>query len=234
MIRRSAVLVLLASAAACSQRAPWIPVQTAPVATSSPSSSAPRQAQPATSAPQTESPAQLRTSGIALSAVARAPDTAVDATAVAHLKGMLFPVGGRLDSTRLDDSFDAPRDGGARKHNAIDIMAPRGTPVLAVSDGRILRLQKNDKGGLTLYATDLDDQFVYYYAHLDHYNPKVYSGKPLMRGDTLGYVGTTGNAPANLPHLHFQVMRMGANGNFVNGTPINPYPLLHATTSSEK
>ena len=157
----------------------------------------------------------------------------MDATAVAHLKGMLFPVGG-VDSMRLDDSFDATRDGGSRKHNAIDIMAPLGTPVLAVSDGRILRLMKSSKGGLTLYATDLEDQFVYYYAHLDRYNPRIYSGKPLMRGDTLGFVGTTGNAPANLPHLHFQVMRMPANGNFVNGTPINPYPLLNATPSAEK
>ena len=146
---------------------------------------------------------------------------------------MLFPVGG-FDSTRLDDSFDAPRDGGARKHNAIDIMAPRGTPVLAVADGRILKLMKSSKGGLTLYAADLEDQFVYYYAHLDHYSPKIYAGKPLMRGDTIGFVGTTGNAPSNIPHLHFQVMRMPANGSYVNGTPINPYPLLHATSTAEK
>lgn len=169
-----------------------------------------------------------RRAPIALSAVAAAPSVTapMDATEVAHLKGILFPVGGSLDSTRLDDSFDASRDGGSRKHNAIDIMAPRGTAVLAVSDGRILRLAKSAKGGLTLYTTDLNDRFVYYYAHLDRYNPKIYSGKPLMRGDTLGYVGTTGNSPANLPHLHFQVMRMGENGSYVNGTPINPYPLL--------
>ena len=186
----------------------------------------------APASPSAQTSAAPKTSGIALSAVAAMPSTEVDATAVAHLRGMLFPVGG-FDSTRLDDSFDAPRDGG-RKHNAIDIMAPRGTPVLAVSDGRIIKLMKSSKGGLTLYAADLEDQFVYYYAHLDHYNPKVYSGKPLMRGDTLGYVGTTGNAPANLPHLHFQVMRMGPNGDYVNGTPINPYPLLHATTHAEK
>ena len=178
-------------------------------------------------------PAAPRSTGFALSAVAAAPSAESDATAVAHLRGMLFPVGG-FDSTRLDDSFDAPRDGGARKHNAIDIMAPRGTPVLAVADGRILKLMKSTKGGLTLYAADLEDQFVYYYAHLDHYNPKIYAGKPLMRGDTVGYVGTTGNAPANIPHLHFQVMRMPANGSYVNGTPINPYPLLHALTSAEK
>lgn len=135
---------------------------------------------------------------------------------------------------RLDDSFDAPRDGGTRKHNAIDIMARRGTPVLSAADGRILRLMKSSKGGLTLYATDLDGQFVYYYAHFDRYHPKLYSGKPLMRGDTLGFVGTTGNAPKELPHLHFQVMRMPADGKYMTGAPINPYPLLHQMASTEK
>ena len=85
-----------------------------------------------------------------------------------------------------------------------------------------------------MYLFDPTTRYVYYYAHLERYNPKIYSGKPLMRGDTLGFVGTTGNALANQPHLHFQVMRKAANGNYVNGTPINPYPLLAATTPSEK
>jgi murein DD-endopeptidase MepM/ murein hydrolase activator NlpD len=228
MKRHLAFFALTIATAGCSQRAPWVVVQTAPVVATSSPASAPR----TTTAPaQSESTTTPKTSGIALSAVAAAPD-ALDASAVAHLKGMLFPVAGAKDSVRLDDSFDAPRDGG-RRHNAIDIMAPRGTPIIAVSDGRILRLSKSVKGGLTLYATDLEDQFVYYYAHLDKYNPKVYSGKPLMRGDTLGYVGTTGNSPPNLPHLHFQVMRMGPNGQYWNGTPINPYPLLHATNAEK-
>ena len=152
----------------------------------------------------------------------------IDDTAVAHLGGLLFPVPG-VDSTRLDDSFDAPRDGGTRRHDAIDIMAPRGTPILAVQDGRILRLTNNAKGGITIYATDIEEQFVYYYAHLDRYYPNIYSGKPLMRGDTLGYVGTTGNAPKDVPHLHFQVMHMPADKKFWNGPPINPYPLLRPT-----
>jgi len=159
---------------------------------------------------------------------AAAPAT-LDSAEIAHLRGLVFPVAGR-DSTRLDDSFDQPRDGG-RRHNAIDIMAPLGSAVLAVSDGRILRLAKNAKGGNTIYATDLDEHFVYYYAHLDRYHESMYDGKPLLRGDTIGYVGTTGNAPKNLPHLHFQVMRMPADRHYWNGEPINPYPLLRLSPS---
>jgi murein DD-endopeptidase MepM/ murein hydrolase activator NlpD len=97
---------------------------------------------------------------------------------------------------------------------------------LSVRDGRVLRLSTNANGGITLYATDLDDQFVFYYAHLDRYHPGVYAGRPLLRGDTLGYVGTTGNAPKDAPHLHFQMMRMPADHHFWNGEPINPYSLL--------
>lgn len=228
MIRRTIPFIVLA-AVACSQRSPWRPIEpSAPVPLRGGVTSSSPSAPAASSAP-------ANSTIPALSMVARSPGDATpsDATAVAHLRGLLFPVGG-VDSMRLDDSFDAPRDGGTRKHNAIDIMAPRGTPVLAASDGRILRLMKSTRGGLTLYATDLDGQFVYYYAHFDRYHPKVYSGKPLMRGDTLGFVGTTGNSPKALPHLHFQVMRMPADGKYMTGTPINPYPLLHQVASSER
>ncbi len=105
-------------------------------------------------------------------------------------------------------------------------MAPRGTAVLSVQDGRILRLSRSSKGGITVYVTDRDEQFVFYYAHLDRYHPRLYAGKPLLRGDTLGYVGTTGNAPENAPHLHFQMMRMPTDGKYWNGEPVNPYRLL--------
>jgi murein DD-endopeptidase MepM/ murein hydrolase activator NlpD len=113
-------------------------------------------------------------------------------------------------------------------------MAPRGSAVLAVQDGRILRLSKSAKGGTTLYATDLGEQFVYYYAHLDRYHTNIYDGRPLLRGDTIGYVGTTGNAPKDAPHLHFQVMRMPADRKYWVGEPINPYPLLRATSTASK
>jgi peptidoglycan LD-endopeptidase LytH len=204
---RLLAVVMLASVGACSQRAPWRVIPEPTTAS-----------RPAAVAPSTELAGSARS---ALSTVAAAPS---DATAVAHVRALFMPVA--ADSVRLDDSFDAPRDGGVRRHQAIDILAPRGTPVLSAGDGRVLRLSKSTKGGITLYAADLDDQFVYYYAHLDRYHPSVYAGKPLMRGDTLGYVGTTGNSPKDVPHLHFQIMRMPADKKFWNGEPVNPYPLL--------
>jgi murein DD-endopeptidase MepM/ murein hydrolase activator NlpD len=162
----------------------------------------------------------------ALSSIAKAPR---DATAVAPTT-LQFPVPA-VATARLDDSFHAPRDGG-RRHNAIDIMAPRGTPVVSVEDGRVLRLTRNSNGGIALYATGLDEHFVYYYAHLDAYHPTMYAGRPLLRGDTIGFVGTTGNAPKDSPHLHFQMMRMPANRRFWNGEPINPYPFLRPSSTT--
>ena len=232
-MNRHPVLLLLALTAACSQRSQWRVIE--PVST--PSAAAPAGSKPETKTTTADAAMRptraSRAPALSMVTATPAPDVEAvsDATSVAHLKALLFPVGGGVQSTRLDDSFDAPRDGGARKHNAIDIIAPRGTPVLAVADGQVLRLQKNTKGGLTLYASDLEQQYVYYFAHLDRYHPKVYSGKPLMRGDTLGFVGTTGNSPKDLPHLHFQVMKMPSDGRYLTGgAPVNPYPLLRIAT----
>ena len=157
---------------------------------------------------------------VALATAVRLPSAEAD-----EAGALYFPVAGYGDQP-LADSFDDARDGGERQHNAIDIMAPRGTAVLSVQDGRILRLSRSSKGGITVYATDPDERFVFYYAHLDRYHPRLYAGKPLLRGDTLGYVGTTGNAPENAPHLHFQMMRMPTDGRYWNGEPVNPYLLL--------
>jgi peptidoglycan LD-endopeptidase LytH len=143
-------------------------------------------------------------------------------------RGILVPVAG-ADATRIRDSFADPRDGGSRIHHALDIMAPRGTPVLAADDGHVLRLSTNRLGGITVYAMDPLARLVYYYAHLDGYHPGLHEGQRLARGDTLGYVGTTGNAPPNAPHLHFQVMRMPDDGRYWAGEPINPYPVLSET-----
>ena len=216
-----AFLMVVGVLTACSQRAPFRVVPAQPGATSTVAS------RPATTTSKVSD-------GYVAQPMGAAPAPVVsDAVLAAHVGSLYFPVAG-MDSTRLDDSYDASRDNGARKHNAIDIMAPRGAAVLAVQDGRILKLSENPKGGITVWATDLDEQFVYYYAHLDRYHPRLYNGKPLMRGDTLGYVGTTGNAPKNLPHLHFQIMRMPTDKRtYVTGAPVNPFPLLRTTAQPQ-
>ncbi len=149
---------------------------------------------------------------------------ALSAVGVLATHDLVIPVAG-ADPDHMQDSFDAGRDGG-REHHAIDILAPRGTPVLAADDGHILRLSSNTLGGLTIYTVDPTGGFVYYYAHLDGYRDGLHAGDRVAKGDTIGYVGTTGNAPKNLPHLHFQILRMPADGKYWNGEPIDPYPLL--------
>jgi murein DD-endopeptidase MepM/ murein hydrolase activator NlpD len=139
-------------------------------------------------------------------------------------RGLIVPVAG-VAVSQLQDTFDEGRNG-ERVHRALDILAPRGTPVLAADDGRILRVRANALGGNTVYATDPEGRVVYYYAHLDAYQPGIAEGARIARGDTLGVVGTTGNAPKDTPHLHFQVMRMPPDGKYWDGDPINPYPLF--------
>jgi hypothetical protein len=146
---------------------------------------------------------------------------------LAYLRGrrLLVPVAGAR-AAELPNTFDESRSAGARQHDAIDILAPRGTPVLSADHGRIARIDTSDRGGLSLYATDPSGRYVYYYAHLDRYRPGLREGQALARGDTVGYVGTTGNAPPNTPHLHFAISRLGDPRRWWDGAPINPWPLL--------
>jgi len=143
-------------------------------------------------------------------------------------RGLIIPVVG-VAPDELRDDFSAAR-GGGRRHNAIDILAPYGTPVIAADDGYVLQLKRNRAGGIVLYATDPEERVVYYYAHLAGYHEGISAGKTIAKGDTLGYVGTSGNAPENTPHLHFQIMRMRGGGRYWNGEPFNPYPLLRNAT----
>jgi murein DD-endopeptidase MepM/ murein hydrolase activator NlpD len=109
---------------------------------------------------------------------------------------------------KVPDTFNASRDGGARTHRATDILAPKGTPVVAATSGKILRVSDNHLGGHTIYMLDDSARFLYYYAHLDRYSDLPAPGVHVQQGDVLGYVGMTGNAP--VPHLHFQAMRWDA------------------------
>ena len=152
------------------------------------------------------------------------PQPEVYATPEAALaaKGLIIPVKG-VDPSRVRDSYTAGR-GGGRTHDAVDIMAARGTPVIAADSGTILKLRTNAAGGITIYQLDPAERFVYYYAHLDRYEEGLVEGMVVRRGAVLGFVGTTGNAPKNLPHLHFQVMLYRGRGQYWGGDPINPHP----------
>lgn len=137
---------------------------------------------------------------------------------------LLVPVEG-VPYAKLTDTFDQPR-GQERHHEALDIMAPKGTPVRAAGDGKVVKLFDSKPGGITLYQFDPSEQHAYYYAHLDRYADGIKEGMQLKRGDLLGYVGATGNADPNAPHLHFAVVALTPEKQWWKGTPVNPYPLL--------
>ena len=139
-------------------------------------------------------------------------------------EGLLLPVDG-IGASQLVDTFGAARSGG-RSHGAIDIMAPRGSRVLSATDGTVERLHYSSLGGITAYVRSTDGNWVYYYAHLDSYAPGLEAGQRIRRGDLIGRVGSTGNAQAAWPHLHFAVYRMAPGARWHQGRPINPYPLL--------
>jgi len=138
---------------------------------------------------------------------------------------LVMPLEG-VDPTKLEHTFDEARGGGTRRHEALDIPAPRGTPVRSAAAGRVLKLFTSEAGGLMVYAADPTERFVLMYAHLDGYAPGLGDGAPLRAGETIGYVGTTGNAPPGVPHLHFAIARVGDVSKWWTGTPIDPRPLL--------
>ena len=133
----------------------------------------------------------------------------------------------------LVDTFTQARAGGARRHDAIDIMAPIGRPVVAAAPGRVEKLFfSKGGGGTSAYVRSNDGRWIYYYAHLSAYAPGLREGQRLLRGAPVGYVGATGNANPAGPHLHFAIMRMQPGEKWWQGTAINPYPLLAAKPAS--
>ena len=140
------------------------------------------------------------------------------------VRDLLVPVQG-VTRQSLQDTFKDARSQG-RVHDAIDILAPRNTPILAVEAGRIVKLFTSDKGGLTIYQFDPTETYSYYYAHLERYAPGLAEGNQVTRGQVLGYVGTSGNAPPDTPHLHFAITLLPPQKNWWQGQPINPYPIL--------
>ncbi len=147
---------------------------------------------------------------------------------VLRSKGLAVPVAG-VRAARLLGSFSDAR--GSRVHEALDIGAPRGTPVLSVDAGTVLKLFTSRGGGLTVYAADPSRKFIYYYAHLDAYAPALAEGQSVTKGQQIGTVGTTGNAPPNTPHLHFAILRNDDMTRWWTGTPIDPFLVLRPAGS---
>ena len=139
-------------------------------------------------------------------------------------RDLTMPVDG-VDGDDLRDTFYETR-AGTRPHEALDIMAPRGTPVRAVRDGHIEKLFTSDAGGLTIYQFEPGGAYAYYYAHLDRYASGLMEGQTVARGELIGYVGSSGNASPDAPHLHFAIFRLGPDRRWWEGLALNPYPLL--------
>ncbi len=165
-------------------------------------------AQPVTTPPVTAPPAQGE-------AERSAPESIPDHPIV--------PVQG-VAASQLTDNFDDRRDG--RRHDALDIPAPRGTPVVAAVEGNVVKLLHSKLGGTTVYQFDDSRTYCYYYAHLERYAASLAEGTLLRQGAVLGYVGSTGNAQANAPHLHFEVHKLGPEKKWWKGEPLDPLKLL--------
>lgn len=165
---------------------------------------------PSTAAPPQDEPVQT-------------VQTAPSPTAALSFK-LTIPVAG-IKAGQLRDTFNEGRSEG-RAHNAIDIMAPLGTPVLAATEGKIVKLFNNERGGITIYQLSADEKLILYYAHLERYADRLAEGHLAKQGEIIGYVGDTGNAGAGNYHLHFALWSVADPKRYWDGVNINPYPLL--------
>ncbi len=152
-----------------------------------------------------------------------APSASAKGDVPAALTNLAMPVEG-VAPRDLHDNFADER--GGHRHEALDIMAPRGTPVHAVAEGNVAKLFFSKAGGITVYQFDDTQAWCFYYAHLDRYAKGLSEGALLRKGDVLGYVGSTGDARAEAPHLHFAIFQLGPEKHWWQGTAIDPYPFL--------
>ena len=146
----------------------------------------------------------------------------ISATTGTTSRSLRVPIDG-ADVETWKGGFDERRGGGARGHEAVDILSPRNTPVHAVVSGTIAKIFESKAGGHTIYEFDADRRLCYYYAHLERYAPDLHDGQAVAKGEVIGYVGTSGNAPPNTPHLHFAVFELNDDKQWWKGRPIDPY-----------
>ena len=161
---------------------------------------------------------------------ANAPPVVVAEQVQVAPSGLAIPVVGAKPD-QLTDTFTQARANG-RRHDAIDIMAAEGTPVIAAADGTIEKLFNSVRGGMTIYERSTDQKWEYYYAHLSAYAPGFAEGQQVKRGQVIARVGHTGDASAAGPHLHFAINSMVPGERWWDGTAINPYPLLAGKKAS--
>ena len=164
--------------------------------------------------------------GCALSTRAASREPAAAAAilpAVVPLGLLALPVDGVPRADLVDGFFDRR---GSRTHHALDILAPRHTPVRAAVAGVVAALHSSGSGGTSIWQYDESGLYCYFYAHLERYAPGLRAGQTVTRGEVIGYVGTSGNAPESTPHLHFAMFRLESKGRWWGGVPVNPYPLL--------
>jgi|SRR5712692_4456070 len=136
---------------------------------------------------------------------------------------LAMPIAG-VDPFKLHSNFEEMHAG--HRHEALDIIARRGTPVMAVAQGNVAKLFTSKQGGLTVYQFDDSQTLCYYYAHLDRYAQGLSTGTLLRKGDVLGYVGSTGDASPDAPHLHFAVFKLGPEKQWWKGTAVDPLPFF--------
>ncbi|MBB3827164.1 M23 family metallopeptidase [Xanthomonas arboricola] len=225
------LLMILIAGVAIGAGGYWWLERSAPEAqVPSPASAAPSVAAPstATAAVSAAAPAAAPTVPAGAEPVSAAPAPAASAPtadASAAGSGLLIPVQG-IGRDQLQDTFTDARSEG-RVHDAIDILAPTGTPVLAVADGTVEKLFNSERGGLTVYQFAPGGTYCYYYAHLERYADGLAETQSIQRGQVIGYVGSTGNANPAAPHLHFEIHRLGPEKQWWKGDVLNPYPILH-------
>ena len=169
--------------------------------------------------------AEERIEGAGDKVVLEDPKVTVAEGIVVGPTGLAVPVAG-VRPDQLVDTYNQARAGGARVHDAIDIMAPHGTPVVAAAPGTVEKLFYSKGGGITAYIRSPESRWLYYYAHLEEYAPGLREGQKVERGQRIGTVGSTGNASPDGPHLHFAIHRMEPGDDWHGGAPVNPYPLL--------
>ena len=228
-MRTTAVVTVTAIVTAILTSAVWIAAQREEVPQPDPVAHHAMRAQirPAKVAarPEPASNVPLRDEGIVLPVDAPSPSTTRIGVIPDDLraKALALPVQGIGPEALHPDFYD---ERGQRGHEAIDIMAARGQPVLAVEDGKIVKLFNSVRGGLTIYQFDPTQTYAYYYAHLDRYADGIVEGMTVRRGDVIGYVGSTGNADASNPHLHFAIFLLGPEKLWWKGEALDPYPAL--------